>query len=398
MRGKDGVHYIEVRVNGEVIGSAKDFEDIPPISGSDLYLTIDNSLQNVAESLMSKIDRGTMVAIDPRNGDILAMVSKPDFDLNVFTLPMKDSVWISLNDYRRHPLLNRSIQGLYPPSSAMKLVGASIAIDKGYANAKTKMPTSCQGSIFYGDRWFNCWLKTGHGSIDLVEAIAVSCDVYFYQLGLMIGLDDWSYYTKLCNFGVATGIDLPSESKGFVPTREYLNERYGRMGWSKGSMLNLVIGQGETTVTPLQMLVFMAAVGRRGAIYRPRVVKRIVPPVGRAVEIKEQSVGRLPFSEDALNLCVEGCVRTVNEPWETGAGAYLEDVVVAGKTGTAQNPHGENHAWFISFAPADKPRIALMTMIEHGGSGGSYGWMHYIFYDYYFHYWERGFGRLDNVK
>ncbi len=396
LRGEDGVHYIEVKVNGEVVGAARDFEDIPAVSGADLYLSIDKALQQCADSLMEMvpyIHKGCFIAMDPRNGDILAMVSKPDFDLDIFTRPISDSTWAELNDYEMNPLLNRSIQGTYPPASGLKLVATSIAVDKGYVNRETTMPTPCKGHIYYGDRYYNCWYKKGHGNVSLMEAVAYSCDVYFYQLGLRLGIDDWSYYTKLSGFGQKTGIDLPSEASGFVPDREYFTERYGRMGWGYGVILNLVIGQGETLVTPLQLLAFFAAMSRGGAIYRPRVVSKIAPPLGRSIVLKPHSTGRLPFSEDAIQTGVDACIMTVNDPDKTGAGAYMEDVLVAGKTGSGQNPHGPTHAWFVTFAPADNPRVCTLTLVENGGSGGHYAFMHRMFYDYFFNYWERGFAR-----
>ncbi len=396
LRGEDGVHYIEVKVNGEVVGPASDFEDIPAVSGADLYLSIDKALQHCADSLMDLlpyIERGCFIAMDPRNGDILAMTSKPDFDLEVFTKPVTDSVWQALNDFEMNPLINRSIQGTYPPASGLKLIGTSIAIDKGYTTRETKMTTPCHGRIFYGDRYYNCWYRKGHGDIDLMEAVAYSCDVYFYQLGLRIGIDDWSYFTQLSGFGERTGIDLPSEASGFVPDRAYFTERYGRMGWGYGVILNLIIGQGETLATPLQLLSFFAALSQGGAIYRPRVVSKISPPFGRSIVLKPHSTGRLPFSEDAISANVDACVMTVNDPDKTGVGAFMEDIVVAGKTGTAQNPHGASHAWFVSFAPADNPRVALLILVENGGSGGHYAFLHRFFYDYFFNYWERGFAR-----
>ena len=396
LRGEDGVHYIEVKVTGEVVGPANDFEDIHATSGADIYLSIDKALQHCADSLMDLlpyIKKGCFIAMDPRNGDILAMTSRPDFDLEIFTKPISDSTWADLNEFGQNPLINRCIQGTYPPASGLKLIGTSIAIDKGYVTRQTKMITPCQGRIFYGDRYFRCWYHKGHGDVNLLDALAYSCDVYYYQLGLRVGIDDWAYFTKLSGFGQKTGIDLPSEASGFVPNREYFTEKYGRMGWGYGVILNLIIGQGETLSTPLQLLSYFAAVGSGGAMYRPRVVSKITPPLGRSIVLKPHSIGRLPFSEDAISTSVEACVKTVNEPDKTGYGAYMEDIVVAGKTGTAQNPHGLTHAWFTSFAPADNPRVALLILVENGGSGGHYAFLHRLFYDYYFNYWERGFAK-----
>lgn len=392
LRGTDGVEYLQVRANGDVVGPLRDKDAIPPVRGADLITTIDYSLQQCTESLFASIPTGVFIALEPNTGEVLAMVSKPDFNLNTFTAPISDSVWSKLSDPNNRPLFNRAIQGTYPPASPMKIVTAAIALQEGYITPETHLEP-CHGRMWYGDRFYKCWLHSGHGSLNLSEAIAQSCDIYFYQLGLMIGLDTYSQYAMLCRLNEPTGIDLPNEAQCFVPDRTFYNERYGRSGWGRGVVLNLVIGQGELLVTPLKMAQLVAAYANGGAIVKPHLLRRVESHSGRSIVIGSTSQGKLPFNEGVLKSVVDGMVRVVEEPWGTGSGAYLDGVKIAGKTGTAQNPHGENHAWFVSFAPADDPRVATVIFIEQGGSGASYAPLARMFYDYYFNIWEMGFAR-----
>ncbi len=374
LRGKDGAEYLEVRVTGEVIGPVEDRPGIQAVSGADIVSTIDLNLQSYAETLMTAVDAGVFIAMDPRNCEILAMVSRPGFNLELFTRTITDSIWQLLSDPVMHPLLNRATQGTYPPASGFKMITAMGAVDEGIANANTCLEP-CRGTVWYGDRWFKCWNRRGHGEIDLVQAIAQSCDIYFYQLALYLGLDKWSKLALKSGFGKPTGIDIPPEASGFIPTRDYYNKRYGgRSGWGNGVLLNVCIGQGEVLVTPIQLALYFSAIANGGTIYRPRVVSEIRPPMDRPLIVEEEIVGRLPASGEALKISVEGMIEAVNSPLGTGVWAQLPDVVIAGKTGTAQNPHGEDHAWFTCFAPAEDPRIMVLLLVEQGGSGGA--WAH----------------------
>ncbi|MBN2541386.1 penicillin-binding protein 2 [bacterium] len=385
LRGRDGVKYLEVKVSGEVVGSVDDKFDYPAQSGANVWLTIDTPLQMVAESIFAPVQRGAFIAMDPQSGEVLAMVSKPNFDLNLFSSTISDSVWERLSDVNVHPMLNRCVQGTYPPASVFKIITASAAIDKGYVNAASKLEP-CHGSIWYGDRYFRCWLSSGHGKLDLLNAISQSCDIYFYQLGLRLGLDEWSEYTKKCRFGVPTGIEITPEMDGFIPDRDYYNMRYGRRGWGYGVVLNLAIGQGEILVTPIQVAQFVCAVANGGKVFKPQLVKRIEPPFGRPKRSKPQIVGMLPFSDQAITTVQQGLVEAVNGRWGTGAGAYMEDVLVAGKTGTAQVPHGQkSHAWFVGYAPAYDPQVAVVIIVENAGSGGAIAYLSRLFMDYFFH-------------
>jgi len=388
LRGKDGAEYLEVRVSGEVVGPVEGRTNIPAIPGADIVTTLDVELQAYAETLMTWVNAGVFIALDPRNGEIYSMVSRPSFDLELFTSTITDSIWQLLNDPIAHPLLNRSTQGTYPPASTFKLITAMGAVDEGVANANTRLE-ACHGSIWYGDRWFRCWNRRGHGEIDLVDAISQSCDVYFYQLVLYLGLDKWSELAKDNGFAKKTGIDIPPEATGFIPDRDYFNERYGgRSGWGNGVLLNLCIGQGEVLVTPIQLIQHFAAIANGGTIFAPRVVREIRPPMNRSLVVEPTINGQLPASPEALRICNEAMIDAVNAPLGTGVWAQLPDILIAGKTGTAQNPHGEDHAWFVCYAPADNPRVVVLLLVEQGGSGGAWAHLARDYIWYFCNIWE----------
>ncbi len=391
LRGKDGAEFLEVRVTGEVVGPAEGMENIQALSGADVISTLDINLQAYAETLMAGVEAGVFIAMDPRNGEVLSMVSRPSFDLNLFIATITDSIWALLSDPVSHPLLNRTTQGTYPPASIFKLVTAIGAVDEGIANANTHLQP-CRGSIWYGDRWFNCWNRKGHGDIDLIQAISQSCDVYFYQLALRLGLDRWSELSMASGFGKPTGIDIEPEASGFVPDRDYFKKRYGRRGWGAGVALNLCIGQGEVLVTPIQIAQYFCAVANGGTIYRPKLVREIHPQIERPLIVENEIAGRLPASGVALKIAKEGMVQAVNGPLGTGAWARLPNIEVAGKTGTAQNPHGEDHAWFVCFAPSESPRLVVVILVENGISGGAWAILARDYMWYYFNIYEPRIG------
>jgi len=385
LRGRDGAEFLEVRVTGEVVGPVEGRSSIPLVPGADIVSTLDLELQAYAETLMTNVHRGVFIAMDPNNGEIIAMVSRPSFDLDLFTATISDSLWELLNCQESHPLLNRAIQGTYPPASVYKMVTAMGAVDEGIANEHT-MLEPCEGSMWFGDRWFGCW--TRHGRLNLLDAIAQSCDVYFYQLGLHLGLDKWSELSSKSGFGKQTGIDIGPEAAGFVPTREYFLEKYGRRGWGTGVILNLCIGQGEILVTPLQIAQYISAIANGGNIYKPKLVKEIRPQMGRPLVVETETSGRLPASTLAIRASQEGMSRTVNSPMGTAAWTHLPDIKFAGKTGTAQNPHGATHAWFVGYAPTESPRLTAVLLVEHGGSGGAWAGAVRDFFWYYFNIYE----------
>lgn len=370
LRGQPGISYLQVTAQGRILGPAGSREPIPPKPGADLRLTIDWELQSVAESLIASYGSGAAVALDPKSGEILALVSQPNFDPNLFTGVLLDTVWQKLANHPLHPLLNRCLQGTYPPGSTFKILTAAAGVEADRVTTRTLF-RSCRGGLAFGNRIFKCWRPEGHGQLTLMDAITQSCDVYFYQLGEEIGLDLWSNYARRCPFGQLTGIDVPGELPGVVPSRAYFDEKYGEGKWPRTLIVNLAIGQGEVLVTPLQMAIFFAAIANRGEILEPHLVKEIRYPDGRLLRARGEFWGRLPFSPNTLDVIRAALVKAVNGERGTGRAAILPSVTVAGKTGTAQNPHGDDHAWFCCFAPAEDPSVAIAIVVENAGHGGS---------------------------
>jgi penicillin-binding protein 2 len=371
LRGKDGVTFLEVTARGKILGPLEEKKPDPPINGSDARLTIDIDLQAEAESALTDHPSGAVVAIDPRTGEVLCLISKPGLDANLFAGAMSPEEWNQILNNPLHPLLTRPIQATYAPGSTLKLLTAAIALEEGIANKYT-FQSSCLGSFQFGKRRYGCWRPEGHGRLNLVGAIIQSCDVYFYQLGLKVGLERWSHYAQMCGFGKRSGIDIPDEAKGLVPTLEYYHKRYGEGNWVKNLVINLSIGQGEILVTPLQMAVFLGGLATDGRITKPFLWKEAVTSDGRIIPTQPEIKGHLPFSSSTLNILKEAMIGVVNDPDGTGILAKLPDIQVAGKTGTAQNPHGEDHAWFVGYAPASDPQIVVVVLVENVGHGGTF--------------------------
>jgi penicillin-binding protein 2 len=371
LRGKDGVTFLEVTARGKILGPLEEKKPDPPVNGSDARLTIDIDLQAEAESALVDYPSVAVVAIDPQNGEVLALVSKPGLDANLFAGAMSPEEWNQILNNPLRPLLTRPIQATYPPGSTLKLLTAAIALEENIANQYT-FQTPCSGSFQFGRRRYGCWRPEGHGRLNLVDAIIQSCDIYFYQLGLKVGLDRWSHYAQMCGFGKKTGIDIPDEAKGLVPTLDYYHKRYGEGNWVKNLVINLSIGQGEILVTPLQLAVFFGGLATDGRITKPFLWKEAVTSDGRVISTQPEIIGYLPFSSSTLNILKEAMIGAVNDADGTGILARLPDIQVAGKTGTAQNPHGEDHAWFVGYAPASAPKIVVVVLVENVGHGGTF--------------------------
>ena len=371
LRGKEGVTFLEITAAGKIIGPLEDREPDLPLKGADIKLTIDLDLQVEAESGLEAFESGAVVAIDPRNGEILALVSKPGFDANLLAGTLSPEEWSEILQNPLHPLLSRTVQAAYAPGSTMKLLTAAIALESKIAQENTYL-SPCSGSYRFGRRAFGCWKPEGHGRVNLVNAIIQSCDVYFYQLGLKVGLERWSRYAKLCGFGEKVGVDLPDEVKGFVPSLEYYHKRYGKAEWVKNLVINLSIGQGEILATPLQLASFYCGLATDGTVYQPHILKEIASPDGRTSTTQSGILRRLPFSSSTLRVLKEAMVGVVNHQDGTGTLAQIPHITVAGKTGTAQNPHGEDHAWFVGYAPAENPSIVVAVLVENIGHGGTF--------------------------
>jgi len=368
LRGRKGAEFSLVNVRGQVIGRVEGGRnDVPAIEGDNLSLTMDFRLQALAESLMAD-RRGALVALDPRDGGVLAIVSKPDYDLSLFSGITPPDVWSALNTDELHPLFNRATLTRYPPGSTFKMVLAIAALE-----TKTVSPhwrVQCTGSFRVGNKVFKDLHV--HGSTDMAEAIQRSCNVYFYQLMLKVGLDDWARYGAEFGFGKLTGIDIMEESPGLLPTTEWMNRRYGERGWTRGFLPSLGIGQGELGVTPVQMGSYAMALANKGKLFTPHAVAGVYDKQsGQKIPVKKE-LRDMNVSAPTWSVVREGMRRVVMEPGGTASLARVKDIVVAGKTGTAENPHGKAHSWFIGFAPFDNPQIAIAIMIENVGYGGSY--------------------------
>jgi penicillin-binding protein 2 len=294
------------------------------------------------------------------------MLSRPAFDPNEFSHGLNRARWKELSEGGANPLLDRALQGVYPPGSTFKIVTMSAALARGVARADTRM-APCPGGMNYGGRWFSCWEHRGHGSLDLVGALQHSCDVYFYQLGLRLGLPGLEVTAKALGLGARTGVDLPQEARGLIPSAAYYDRRWGAGRWRSGLLLNLAIGQGELLLTPLQLALVAAEVAEDGRPLRPHVVERVgrervfrpARPVQPGLPADPAIWGPV---HEALELAVSA---------GTGGAARVPGVRVAGKTGTAQNPHGQDHALFVCYAPAEAPRVAVAIVVENAGHGGS---------------------------
>ena len=379
LRGERGGRQVEVDARGQVVRVLKTVEAVP---GRNLRLSIDERIQAVAESALA--DRtGAVVAVDPADGQVLAMVSRPSFDPNRFVGGISHKEWQTLIENPNRPLENKAIQGEYPPASTYKIVTALAGLQEGVIDAHTKI--FCPGYIDFGNRVYRCWRKGGHGSLDVVEALNQSCDVFFYQTGMKLGVDRLAWYARGCGLGSLTGVELDHEQAGLIPTAAWKQGRFG-VPWQRGETLSIAIGQGFNLVTPLQMAVLMAAIGNGGNLYRPQLLHAVERTGDQPVEPAAAVLaGRIPVSDKVLALVQEGLFRVVQSNRGTARRIRMDDVSISGKTGTAQvfsrkgdaqrgsqvADHLKDHAWFTAYAPSKNPKIAVAVIIEHGEHGSS---------------------------
>ncbi|MBM4166206.1 MAG: penicillin-binding protein 2 [Ignavibacteria bacterium] len=367
LRGQPGVELIAINAHGQVVGKYNDgASDIRPKDGTDLLLTMDFELQQLAESLMAD-KRGAIVALNPQDGGILAMVSKPDYDLAWFGGAISKEQWKYLNSNEETPLFNRATLTKYPPGSTFKMLLACIALEAGIINAEWRV--QCTGKFRFGNHIFNDMHV--HGSTNVVQAIQRSCNVFFYTLMLKTGLPRWTNMGMRFGFGQKTGVDIDEESPGLLPSEEYFDKTYGKGKWTQGYLVSLGIGQGELGVTPLQMANYCAALGNGGILYQPHAVFAIRDRISKSIQTRTVTKIDTRLSKEVLDIVREGMYHVVMTPGGTASSARIQGVEVAGKTGTAQNPHGNDHAWFIGFAPYQNPTIAICVLVENGGKGGA---------------------------
>jgi len=366
LRGDRGVKFIEVDARGRELGPFQDKAPVLPKRGRDIQLTVDIDLQQAMFEIMKNVEAGAMAAMDPNSGEVLAMLSKPSFDPNLLTVGITGDQWRKLQYDPKKPFLNRAIQGTYPPGSTFKLFTALLGIELDFIREDGKgLEVRCRGGLQYGERYFKCWVRSGHGKLGYHQAIVQSCDTFFYQLGIKIGLDRFSQFGKLSGFFEKSGIDLPNEEAGLIPDKDWYNRNYGSGNWGPGNVLNLAIGQGEISMTPLQLGCMYAYLCTAGKRFRPHMLlgdreKYRLPPL----EIASTSIEQLRAP----------LIGVVNEPKGTARGSRLwgHERKLAGKTGTAQNPHGADHGLFVGFYPADQPEIVAVIVVEHGEHGSTW--------------------------
>jgi len=354
----------------------------PPIPGLNISLTIDKNLQMLAEkSLRDK--KGAIVAMNPNNGEIFALASSPAFDPNLFIGGIDKEEWKEMVSCEEYPLQNRAISGQYPPGSIFKIVVALAGLEEGIINPQEEI--FCNGSYSLGTHTYRCWRKQGHGKVRFHKALVESCDSYFYKVGRRLGVDKIAYYAKMLGLGKKTDFELDYEKAGLIPTGEWKLKRWGTP-WQAGETISLAIGQSFLLVTPIQMVRLISAIFNGGHMYQPKIIRWVGKDNRKIYTFTPTLLDKVAFKKENMELVKRALLGVVNEPHGTGSRARVKDLMVAGKTGTAQvinlkaekdlSKGGEvpyefrDHAWFIAIAPVERPKLALSILIENGGHGG----------------------------
>lgn len=379
LRGDDGYAQMVTDALGREVKNSlfhKDLKNLESVPGADVVLSIDLDLQKAAEDALGEL-KGAAVAMNVKTGEVLALASHPNFDPSDFVRGIQAKKWKDLLENPTYPLINRTTQGLYAPGSVFKIVTAAAGLKERIIDTNTHF--YCPGRYTLGRKTFRCWKAGGHGTVNLHRAIVQSCDVYFYNVAERLGIDRFAFYIKKFGFGSYTGIDL-SERAGVAPSREWKLKAF-KAPWYTGETVVAGIGQGYVSVTPLQIAVMTATVANGGKILKPQIVKKVVSPEGKVLaEYGAEIKGRLHMEEEVIKAIQEGLKGVVNEAGGTGRASRLDEMLVAGKTGTAQvisqtdnidKDEHKDHAWFTAYAPADDPEIAVTVLVENGGKGGS---------------------------
>lgn len=384
LRGEKGHHNVEVNALGFEQQNLKGDEPLP---GNDLKLTLDVELQKIAEEEMAAKNRaGAVVAMEASTGRILVAASAPELNLEEFVGGISQKAWQEMLNNPLHPLINKLIQGQYPPGSTYKPITAFAGLSEGVITPDTSV--FCPGSYRFGNRVYRCWKRGGHGTVSLKRALAESCDVYFYQVGLRLGVDRLARYAKMFGLGAKTGVEMEHEKPGIVPSTEWKKKRYG-VKWHEGETLSVAIGQGYDLTTPLQIALMTSVIANGGTLYKPAIVESATDPDGKLVSsFKPEVLSLISGQGRNFKLVREGMIEAVNSRRGTGREAQIDahGILVGGKTGTAQvvrlaqykHLKEENipyeyrdHAWFTCFAPAVNPEIVVTVLVEHGLHGGS---------------------------
>lgn len=361
--GRAGERYVEVDARGRVVREMAEAAAMPPLPGEDIHLTLDLQLQQFAHSIFPKNMRGALVALVPSTGEVLTLYSHPTYDPNLLAGRIDPKVWAALNRDAGKPLLNRATAGIYPPASTWKLATAIIGLEKGAITPDSRMPIACTGGLSYAGRYSRCWRSAGHGSLDLARAIAHSCNVYFYQLGIMLGLNQLTREGTRLGFGRTTRLDLPNERAGVFPSgKEWYRKRFGYTP-PPSEVMNLAIGQGPNSQTPLRVAQFFSALAGNGTAPAPHLRARSEPlPPETDLRLNPQTLK-----------AVHAGLAQVTEPGGTAYASSLKRWKLYGKTGTAQNAQDPKrpHAWFAGFAGpyGGTPEIAVAVILEFGEHG-----------------------------
>lgn len=382
LRGEKGHNYSEVNARGFEQQLLKSIEPLP---GREITLTLDTELQQIAESYMEAGEKaGAVVAMEVNSGRLLTVVSAPSIHIEDFVGGISYKNWQALLDNPKHPLLNKVIQGIYPPGSTYKMVTALAGLAKGAIDENTVF--YCPGFYRFGNRTYRCWKHSGHGPVNLEKAISQSCDVYFYQVGQRVGVDALAEFAQKLGLGKKTGVEMEHEKSGLTPTKEWKRQNR-KQKWQEGETLSIAIGQGFNLVTPLQMCLLTATLANGGLVYRPQLVEKVVDPEGNVVEsFKPDLMRRVEGFDRYFRLIRAGMEEVVHGKRGTARRVAIEGLRIGGKTGTAQVvklaqyrhlkeediPYKyRDHAWFTCFAPAENPEIAVTVLVEHGLHGGS---------------------------
>jgi len=365
LRGVDGEKRVEVDAIGREV---RTLDVVDPIPGHSLHLNLDLELQLAADKAL-ETRKGAAVALNPKTGGALVVASRPGFDPNLFASGISKQDWQKIALDKAHPLQNRAIQGGYPPGSTFKILTAMRALELGIINERTTF--TCGGGFAYGNRVFKCWKKGGHGSVSVHRAIVESCDVFFYNVGLRLGVDRIHEFGTIVGLGRVTGIDLPNEQKGLLPSTEWKRKRYNQP-WYEGETVSVAIGQGAVWLTPVQLAQLSSFVANDGKNFKPQIVNRIVSTEGKTVRTFEPVVNAdVKFKPGVLKIVRDGMRGVVNEPGGTAGASRVQNVLMCGKTGTAQTGGAgtKPQAWFVAFAPQDDPQIAVVVTVENSCEG-----------------------------
>lgn len=368
LRGKKGYRLVVVDARGKPIRNYKNgAKDKAPVKGNDLILTLDKKTQHRAEELF-KDKRGALVAMNPNTGEIIAFLSAPQYDLSVFGRVTSGRLLKELNEDEAKPLFNRAIMSMYSPGSTYKMLVALAFLDNNVVTTNNYI--TCKGGLEIGGRFFGC--THVHGRVNVIEAIEKSCNTFFYNYIFDLGLDKFEQYSHKFGFGSKTGVDIPGEVRGIIPSKKYYDRVYGKRNWNRGQLISISIGQGEVSTTTIQLAQYASLLANSGVTVKPHFVRAVRNAENNETEyLKYDSIKVEGIKKKNLEIIRKGMYLVVNGDG-TAQNIRMKNLKIAGKTGTVQNVHGEDHALFIAFAPYENPEIAVAVLVENVGYGSTY--------------------------